>query len=334
VRWGIIGAGRIAKKVGAAMHTAPGHRITAVYGRRIDAAQVLAQEFSAVAFDDVGALLASQRCDAVYVALPNHLHAPITLQAIAAGLHVLVEKPLACTAAEVAQIQSAAQSAGVVVREGMMYQYHPQTTKTRELLVSGAIGAITQIHVGFGYRQDNPADIRMTERVGGGAIADLGCYAVHYARLMTASAVTQVTGTALWGGNQVDVRASALCMLKNDIDATFSVSFVGGFFQNARIIGYDGVIEIERPFTIFPDRVSTIRLWRGAHFAQLDEIAVAPCNHFVEQAVAFAHAVAVPAAERSPTSLLDSYANAQVIDAWRRSLTSGLREHIGQEESQ
>jgi hypothetical protein len=94
------------------------------------------------------------------------------------------------------------------------------------------------------------------------------------------------------------------------------------------------VIEIERPFTIFPDRVSTIRLWRGAHFAQLDEIAVAPCNHFVEQAVAFAHAVAVPAAERSPTSLLDSYANAQVIDAWRRSLTSGLREHIGQEESQ
>ncbi len=91
MRWGIIGAGRIAKKVGAAMHTAPGHRITAVYGRRIDAAQVLAQEFSAVAFDDVGALLASQRCDAVYVALPNHLHAPITLQAIAAGLHVLVE---------------------------------------------------------------------------------------------------------------------------------------------------------------------------------------------------------------------------------------------------
>jgi hypothetical protein len=107
--------------------------------------------------------------------------------------------------------------------------------------------------------------------------------------------------------------------------------FVGGFFQNARIIGYDGVIEIERPFTIFPDRVSTIRLWRGAHFAQLDEIAVAPCNHFVEQAVAFAHAVAVPAAERSPTSLLDSYANAQVIDAWRRSLTSGLREYIGRE---
>ena len=316
------------------MHTAPGHRITAVYGRRIEAARVLAQDFSAQAFDDIGALLASQRCDAVYIALPNHLHAPIALQAIAAGVHVLVEKPIACTAAEVAQIQLAAQSAGVVVREGMMYQYHPQTTTTRELLASGAIGAVTQVHVGFGYRQDNPADIRMTERVGGGAIADLGCYAVHYARLMTSSAVTQVTGMALWGGNQVDVRASAVCMLENDIDATFSVSFVGGFFQNARIIGYDGVIEIERPFTIFPDRVSTIRLWRGAHFAQLDEIAVAPCNHFVEQAVAFAHAVAVPAAERSPTWLLDSYANAQVIDAWRRSLTSGLREHIGQEESQ
>ncbi len=334
MRWGIIGAGRIAKKVGAAMHTAPGHRITAVYGRRIDAAQELARDFAALAFTDIGALIASQRCDAVYIALPNHLHAPIALQAIAAGLHVLVEKPLACTASEVAQIRAAAQSAGVVVREGMMYQHHPQTLQTKALLDSGAIGPIKQIQVGFGYRQDNPADIRMTERIGGGAIADLGCYAVHYARLMTSAAVTQLSGMASWGGNQVDVRASALCMLENDIDATFTVSFVGGFFQNARIIGYDGGIEIERPFTIFADRGSIIRLWRGAHFAQLDEIAVAPCNHFVEQAVAFAHAVAVPAAERSLTTWLDSYANAQVIDAWRRSLKSGLREHIGQEESQ
>ncbi len=329
MRWGIVGAGRIAKKVGTAMHTAPGHRITAVCARRHDAAALLATEFAAHAFDDLAVMLAADICDAVYIALPNHLHAAAALQAIASGRHVLVEKPLATSAAEVAELIAAAQSAGVVLREGMMYQHHPQTIQTQALLASGAIGQIRELHVAFGYRQDNPRDIRMTEQVGGGAIADLGCYAVHYTRLLTAAAVTQVAGTGTWGGNQVDVRASALCTLENDSTATFNVSFMGGFYQNARIIGYDGVIEIERPFTIFPDRGSTIRLWRGAHFAQLEEIAIAPSNHFVEQAVAFAHAVAANVAQRNKTTLSDSYANAQVIDTWRRSLKSGLREHIG-----
>lgn len=328
MRWGIFGAGRIARKVGSAMHGAPGHRITAVCARRIDAAQELASMFAARATDDGAALLASDWCDAVYIALPNHLHTSVALQAIAAGKHVLVEKPLACCAADVAVLQAAAATAGVVVMEGMMYQHHPQTIATRALLAEGAIGEIRQIQVSFGYRQDNPADIRMTERIGGGAIADLGCYAVHYARLMTGCAVSTVTGLGMWGGNQVDVRASALCALENDIEATLSVSFLGGFFQHARIIGYDGVIEIERPFTIFPDRESTIRLWRGAHFAQLEQIAIPPCNHFVEQAAAFANAVAKPVVQRDTTQLLDAYANAQVIDAWRRSLTSGHREHI------
>jgi predicted dehydrogenase len=329
VRWGIIGAGRIAKKVGSAMQSAPGHRITAVCARRIDAAQELAALFGAQATDDVASMLASDWCDAIYIALPNHLHASVALQAIAAGKHVLVEKPLACSAAEVAALQAAAAAAGVVVMEGMMYQHHPQTITTRALIAEGAIGEIRQIQVSFGYRQDNPADIRMTERIGGGAIADLGCYAVHYTRVMTGCAVTTLSGLGLWGGNQVDVRASALCALENDIEATFSVSFLGGFSQHARIIGYDGVIEIERPFTIFPDRESTIRLWRGAHFAQLEQIAISPCNHFVEQAAAFANAVAMPAGQRNTTQLSDAYANAQVIDAWRRSLTSGHREHIG-----
>ena len=329
MRWGILGAGRIAKKVGAAIHTAPGQHITAIYARRRPAAAELAAVFGAQSYDDRGLMLAAGVCDAVYIALPNHLHASVALQAIAAGLHVLVEKPLACTAAEVKELTDAAQKAGVVLMEGMMYQHHQQTIQTRALIADGAIGAVRQIQIAFGYRQDNVADIRMTEHVGGGAIADLGCYAVHYSQLLTGSAVTDVVGIGTWGGNQVDVRASALCLLENDIEATFNVSFLGGFYQNARIIGYDGVIEIERPFTIFPDRESTIRLWRGAHFAQLEQIVIPPGNHFVEQALAFAHAVVLPDMQRMTTQLSDAYANAQVMDAWRRSLMSGHREHIG-----
>lgn len=323
MRWGIVGAGRIAKKVGAALAATPGHRVAAVWARRFDAAQALAAGFDAWATDAYPALLQSGQCDAIYIALPNHLHAPYAIEAARAGLHVLVEKPLVSQASEYHALRAAATAQGVVVAEGMMYQHHPQTVAVRALIAAGAIGAVQQIQVGFGYRQDNPYDIRMTEHIGGGAIADLGCYAIHFAQLIAGAPVRTVVAQGSIGGNDVDVQSSAVCLHANGVQATHSVSFVGGFHQSARIIGYDGVIEIERPFTIFPDRESSFVLWRGAHFAQREVHTVAPCHHFVVQAEAFAEAVAAPAAERGGWVDGDSYTNALVLDAWRTAMRRG-----------
>lgn len=329
LRWGIIGAGRIARKVGLAMRQAPSVQLGALWARRTDAATALAHELGITrVYADIEDVWRDANIDAVYVALPNHMHAPVTLAALRAGKHVLVEKPMACTAAEVTEMQRVAHQHQCVVMEAMMYRHHPQTTQLQALIASGAIGEVQQVHVAFGYRQDNPHDIRMVEPVGAGAIFDIGCYGVNLVNRLMPGLPTQVWGDAVHNNNQADILATSVVRYSGVCQAHINVSFVGGFYQHARIIGYDGVIELERPFTLFPDRESTIRLWRGAHFAQLEQIVVPPANHFVHQAEVFAQAVAEPTDRAVLTEASATLANAEVIDAWRRSLTSGQPERI------
>ncbi|MFZ9856951.1 MAG: Gfo/Idh/MocA family protein [Roseiflexaceae bacterium] len=331
LRWAIIGAGRIARKVGLAMQQSTSVVIRAVYARRRDAAQDLANVLGApTVYDTLDGIWQDNTIDAVYIALPNHMHASVALAAIAAGKHVLIEKPMACSAAEVTLIQQAANQANVVVMEAMMYRFHPQTAQVLALIAAGDIGEVRQVQVNFGYRQDNPQDIRMVESVGGGAIYDIGCYGVSLAQLVTHMTPTTVYALGMRGGNDVDVLASGIFGYQHQCQTQINVSFLGGFYQQARIIGYDGVIEIERPFTVFPDRVSVVRLWRGAHFAKESQIVVPPASHFVHQAEVFVHAVASAPAQRLVlTQSSATLSNAQVIDAWHRAMHSGQCEFVG-----
>lgn len=330
LRWAIIGAGRIARKVGLTMQQSASVAIRAVYARRRDTAQELANVLGAPrVYDVLDAIWQDDTIDAVYVALPNHLHAPVALAAIGAGKHVLIEKPMACSAVEVAAITQAAAQAGVVAMEAMMYRFHPQTAQVLALIAAGDIGDVRQVQVSFGYRQDNPHDIRMVESVGGGAIYDIGCYGISLAQLVTQATPTTVQAMGIRGGNDVDVLASGIFGYQHQCQTQINVSFLGGFYQQARIIGYDGVIEIERPFTLFADRESVVRLWRGAHFAKELQIVVPPASHFVHQAEVFAHAVAVSPAQRLVlTQSSATLANAQVIDAWHRAMHSGQCESV------
>ena len=325
LRWAVIGAGRIARKVGMAMQQAASVDIRAVYARRRDAAQELADALGAsCVYDVLDGVWQDGTIDAVYIALPNHLHASVALAAIAAGKHVLIEKPMACSASEVAAITQAAEQAGVVAMEAMMYRFHPQTAQIVALITAGDIGEVRQVQVNFGYRQDNPHDIRMVESVGGGAIYDIGCYGVSLAQLVTQATPTTVQAMGIRGGNDVDVLASGVFGYDFLCQTQVNVSFLGGFYQQARIIGYNGVIEINRPFTMFPNRESVVRLWRGAHFAEEVQIVVPPANHFVHQAEVFAQAVAASPSQRLVlTQSSAALANAQVLDAWRGAMHSG-----------
>lgn len=329
LRWGIIGAGRIARKVGLAMRQAPRVDLCALWARRPEAVAALAAELGINrVYHDMEHMWHDDAVDAVYVALPNHLHASVTLAALRAGKHVLVEKPMACTAVEVAEMQQVARAHNRVVMEAMMYRNHPQTTQVEALIASGAIGEVRQVHVAFGYRQDNPHDIRMVEPVGAGAIFDIGCYGVNLVNRLMPVLPTQVWGDAVCADNRVDVLATSVVRYSGMQQAHINVSFVGGFYQHARIIGYDGVIELERPFTLLPDREASIRLWRGAHFATLEHVVVPATNHFVAQAEVFARAVADPPHRSELTEESATLANAAVIDAWHRSLVSGQPERV------
>jgi len=128
-------------------------------------------------------MLADPGIDAVYIPLPNSLHAPWTLRAIEAGKHVLCEKPLAACAAEARRVAAAADASGLAVMEAMHYRYHPLVQRAREIILEGALGRLRHIQCWTGFVIPDQADIRYDYALGGGAMMDGGCYAADFIRL-------------------------------------------------------------------------------------------------------------------------------------------------------
>jgi predicted dehydrogenase len=190
VRIGILGTARIAgKALIEPARAVPSVSVAAVAARDAARASEYAKshEIPAV-FASYEELLASPEVDAVYVPLPNALHAPWTLRAIAAGKHVLCEKPFTSNAAEAVQVATAAEESGLVVMEAMHYRYHPLVQRLTSLLADGAIGTPSHAQAWTSWPIDDPADIRYDFALGGGALMDGGCYAIDCLRLVAGSA--------------------------------------------------------------------------------------------------------------------------------------------------
>jgi predicted dehydrogenase len=188
VRWGILGAAKFARdQMAPAIHLARGAELAAL--ATSDAAK--AAPFAALnpglkVHASYDALLDDPGIDAVYVPLPNHLHVEWTLKAIAAGKHVLTEKPIAMTAAEIDRLIAARDAAGLLVSEAYMIVHHAQWMRVRELIAGGAIGQVLHVDGAFSY--DNRTDtgnIRNRADTGGGGIRDIGVYTYGSARFVT-----------------------------------------------------------------------------------------------------------------------------------------------------
>ena len=201
--------------------------------------------------------------DAVYIPLPNHLHAEWTIAAARAGKHVLCEKPLALTAADAERMAEASRAAGVHLMEAFMYRLHPSWVAVRELVAAGRIGRLVAVDSWFSYFNDDLANIRNQADVGGGALFDIGCYCINLSRM-------------LFGGEPRDVQA----WLRRDPDA--GVDVVTSALLGLRRWGRDvhlldpgragparahlrhtGRITIPIPFNIPPDRPTEIWLTAG-----------------------------------------------------------------------
>lgn len=209
INWGILGASNFAAdKMGPAIHAASGARLAAL----ATSAKDKAAPFEAFAPDievflDYEALLSDPKIDAVYIPLPNHLHIEWTLKAIAAGKHVLVEKPLAMRAAEFDQVIAARDASGLIVAEAYMIVHHPQWQRAKSLYESGAIGQLHLVDAVFSY--DNSADtgnIRNRPETGGGSLPDIGVYTLGSARFVTGEEPVNVDAHIRLE-NQVDVFA-------------------------------------------------------------------------------------------------------------------------------
>jgi predicted dehydrogenase len=184
VRIGILGTARIAEPaLITAARAVPEVRVAAVAARDSSRARAYADRHGiGVAYGSYDELLADPGIDAIYNPLPNSLHGPWTLRAIAAGKHVLCEKPFASNAAEAELVADAAAASGLVVMEAMHYRYHPLIRRLREVVRT--LGAVRYIQCWTSFVLDNPGDIRHDYALGGGALMDGGCYAIDAIRML------------------------------------------------------------------------------------------------------------------------------------------------------
>lgn len=185
LRVGVLGAARIAGIGIATPARLTGTRLVAVAARDRTRAQAFADTHGVErVLDSYAELVNDPEVEAIYNPLPNGLHAPWNLAAIAAGKHVLSEKPFASDADQAAEVRDAGKRAGVVVAEGFHYLYHPVTRRLHEIVASGELGEIERVEVTMTTPPPDPDDPRWSFALAGGALMDLGCYSLHAHRVL------------------------------------------------------------------------------------------------------------------------------------------------------
>ena len=210
------------------------------------------------------ALLADPDVDAVYIPLPNHLHAEWTIAAARAGKHVLCEKPLALTAADAERMVEACAAEGVQLMEAFMYRLHPSWVAVRELVASGRIGRLVAVDSWFSYFNDDPANIRNQRDAGGGALFDIGCYCVNLSRMLFGGEPVAVEACdAPRPGDRRRHRRPARSSSSRIGVATFTCSTRAETDQRVHVYGTDGRLSIGIPFNIPPDRPTEVFLTAG-----------------------------------------------------------------------
>jgi predicted dehydrogenase len=321
IRWGIVGTGNIGlEKVIPAMQKCEYGVVTAIASRDAAKARQVADALGIPqAYGSYEDLLADPEIDAVYIPLPNHLHVPWSRKALAAGKHVLCEKPIALTAAEAQELLDAArQYPHLKIMEAFMYRHHPQWRQARQWVQEGRIGDLRTIQSFFSYYLDDPTNIRNMADIGGGGLLDIGCYTISLARFIFAAEPRRLFGLmerdpAL----QVDRIGSGIMDFGRGT-ATFTYGTQLANYQRVNIYGTTGRIEIEIPFNAPPDRPCKMALQTDD---TTQELTLEICDQYTIQADLFAQAILNDTPV--PTPLTDAVANMQAIEAFARSAAEG-----------
>jgi predicted dehydrogenase len=296
LRFGVLGCAAIAvQKVIPAIRRSERCEVVAIASRDADRAASTAADLGIGrhhgSYED---LLADPSVEAVYIPLPNHLHAAWTLRAAEAGKHVLCEKPLALDAAEAAGMIEGCRQAGVALMEAFMYRLHPMWKRVHDLVTGGSIGELQAIQAFFSYRNLDPENIRNIAAYGGGALMDIGCYPINLARWMFGEEPSDVVASVRYDPTfGTDVLSSAVLDFGGR-HATFTCSTQIEPDQRVHLIGTDGRLLVEIPFNIPPDRPTRIVRAAGGDppvAPGIEVITVAEADPYTVQVDAFAAAI-------------------------------------------
>jgi D-xylose 1-dehydrogenase (NADP+, D-xylono-1,5-lactone-forming) len=253
-------------------------------------------------------LLADEEVEAVYVPLPNSMHLPWSERALAAGKHVLCEKPLSPRAADVEAAFDAAERAGRILMEAFMWRYHPATERVVELIRDGAIGELRVVRAAFGFTLDPAADnVRWSSELEGGALMDVGCYCVSALRLL-AGEPERVSAELVAGGDGVDGRLAGVLRFGGDVLGTFDCAFDVPYRAGVEAVGSTGTIVSLDPWH---GRTPGVRILRPD--SEPEEVAVEAADPYARELDDLSRAVRDGGAPRLGRA--DAVGQARTIEA-------------------
>lgn len=315
IRWGILGTANIAyRRIVPAIQSSRNGVVAAVASRSLEKATTFAAEKGIpTAHGSYEALLADPNIDAIYNPLPNSEHAVWSIRAAEAGKPVLCEKPLASDAAEAGQIVDAFAKHKLLLAEGFMYRFHPQTLKVKAMVESGAVGEVQQISASFTFALRSDENIRLSKALAGGGLMDVGCYPISFMRLLTGEEPSAVRALARIGqSSQVDENLAGVLQFPSGVIGHFDCGVRAFRCQPAEVRGATGRIVLEKAFTMEPTEQPVIRWWHGEEY---EEITLPAVNHYTLMFEAFGDALLE--GKTYPFSPADAVANMRVIDQLR-----------------
>jgi predicted dehydrogenase len=303
VRWGVLGAANFAREhMAPAIHAAKGAELAAL--ATSDPAK--AEGFRAFApgiavHDSYEALLADPTIDAVYIPLPNHMHVEWTLKTLAAGKHVLTEKPIALKAREIDQIIAARDRTGLLAAEAYMIVHHPQWHRAKEWFEAGEIGDLVHADVAFSFNLTDGGNIRMKPETGGGSLRDIGVYTFGCARFVTGAEPVDISAR-IHRESGVDVFAQVAAVMEGPRGRFTYGSMTSMRMYNrqtATFQGTKGMIRLDGgPFNANVNDLAAVELHQGGNRVIRDRFPTE--NHYRLQVEAFGRSVRTGSAYPCP----------------------------------
>jgi xylose dehydrogenase (NAD/NADP) len=254
IRWGLLSTARILRRFIPALRKAPHSELRAVASRDPARAAACAEQYQIPrSYTSYEALLADPEIDAVYLALPNHLHAEWAIRAVSAGKHVLCEKPLALSVGEVDAIAQAAKNHQRHVVEAYVHLHHPQAPLLRQALAGDVVGPVALVRGGMRFRVSDPNNIRLDPTRGGGALWDVGCYPVSMLLYLAGALPAEVSAFQQLGPSGVDTSfAGQLRFERSALGGAFLAQIDCGlaspFRETLEVVGERGSLVPFSPF--------------------------------------------------------------------------------------
>ncbi|SFU13483.1 Predicted dehydrogenase [Pseudovibrio denitrificans] len=330
VKWGVLSTARIGReKVIPALQKAKGVEVAAIASRNEDNAKKVAAELGIEkAYGSYEALLADPDIDVIYNPLPNHMHVPMTIEAVKAGKHVLCEKPIALDADEARLLLEMPDDRFVM--EAFMVRAHPQWQRALEIVESGELGKLQSIQAFFGYSNQDPQNIRNKAELGGGGLMDIGCYPIVASRYFFNAEPERVVSLIDRDRNFGTDRLTSVMMdFGEGRQAQFTVSTQSAPYQRINLVGTAKRLEILIPFNAPAGEETILRLDSGSVLGDgaIEVERVPACDQYTLQGELFSRVV--QGEEELPYGVGDAIQNMEIIDAIVRSERNDSWETVG-----